>query len=399
MRICILATSYPRTRKDYWVPFMHSWARELAKTEDITVVSSGDSTTKDFEIRDNVKIYRFYYFFPKSMQKLTYTGGMRESFKHSFLAKLQVPFFLASFFLKSIRPCIKSDIINAHWTLSGLVALPFKIIFKKPIVLTEHGGSIRGLPKWLNKFVFKRMDIITTAHQDLIDEMKKIGIKNIIDIKNFLDEDKFLKKYDTKKIKQELKIKNQKVVTFIGRFEELKDPLTFIRSIPFAIKKEKNIQFIMIGDGHYKEDILKEIKKLGIEKYIFMPGPTREVEKFYAISDIFVACSATENCFSTTILEAMLAKIPCIITRAGLTEKFFVHKENSYLIDKKNPKQLGNGISDLLKSSALRKKISSNGINFLEKYGFRNKIITQKIINTFKDTIKKADKKNDIQRT
>src|SRR3989338_7821447 len=200
MRICILCTSYPRSKNDHWVPFMHSLAKELAKTEDVTVVTSGDATTKSYEVRDNVKIHRFNYFYPKKLQKLTYTGGMRESFCRSFLAKLQSPFFMLAFLIKSIKIGKKCDVINAHWTLSGLAALPLKLFYGKPIVLTEHGGSIRGLPRWLNKLVFSRMDAITSAHHDLIEEMKKTGIKHIEDIKNFIDEEKFLKKYNVKKI-------------------------------------------------------------------------------------------------------------------------------------------------------------------------------------------------------
>ncbi|GAF98129.1 unnamed protein product, partial [marine sediment metagenome] len=281
------------------------------------VITSGDKTTKNFEIRDDVKIHRFSYFFPKRLQRLTYTGGMRESFKHSFFAKIQVPFFILFFFLKAIKFCKNSDVINAHWTLSGFAAIPFKKMFKKPLVLTEHGGSIRGLPKWLNKFVFKRMDIVTSAHQDMIDEIKSMGINNVVDIKNFLDEEKFLKKHNIKSIKKELNIKNEKVVTFIGRFEELKDPLTFVEAVPYTIKKFNNIKFLMIGDGHLKADIEKKINDFGLNRHLFLLRPTREVEKFLAISDIFIACSAEENCFSTTILEAMLSKVPCIITKAG----------------------------------------------------------------------------------
>ena len=388
MKICILATSYPRTKDDYWVPFMHSWARELAKKEDVTVVTSGGANTKDYEVRDNVKIHRFNYFYPKNLQVLTYTGGMGESFKQNFLAKLQAPFFMLSFMLKSLKIAKNCDVINAHWVLSGLAALPLKFFYKKPVVLTEHGGSIRALPKWLNKFVIKRMDAVTSAHYDMLEIIKKMGAKNAVDIKNFLNEDKFLKKHNKSEIKKELKIKNELIVTFIGRFEPLKDPLTFVNSIPYIIKSMKNVKFIMIGDGHLKEDIENQIEKLNIGKYMIMPGPTADVDNFLAISDVFIACSATENCFSTTILEAMLSKVPCIITKAGMTEKFFAHKQYAYLVEKKNPKSLGESIVELFNDKNLRQKLSKNGLEFLDKYEFRNSAIINKIIKILKNSIK-----------
>jgi len=385
MKICILSTSYPRSKDDYWVPFMHSWARELAKTEDVIVVTSAGPGTKNYEVRDNVKIYRFNYFCPRNLQKLTYSGGMRESFKHELLPRIQAPFFMLSFLIKSLKVAKDCDVINAHWVLSGLVALPVRMLCNKPIVLTEHGGSIRGLPKWLNKFVFKRMDMTTSAHYDMIEEIKKMGINKVTDIKNFLDEEKFLRKHDKKLIRNKLKINNESIVAFIGRFEELKDPLTFVEAIPHAIKKIKNVKFIMVGDGHLKEDIKNKIKELNIEKHIIMPGPTSNVDDYLAISDIFIACSATENCFSTTILESMLSKVPCMITKAGMTEKFFVDKQDAYLVEKKNPEMLGFAIADLLKNKKLREKLSQNGLKFLDRYGFRNKIIREKIMKVLND--------------
>ena len=393
MKICILATSYPRAKDDYWVPFMHSWARELARTEDVTVVTSGGPGTEEYEVRDNVKIHRFTYFYPKKMQRLTYRGGMKESFKQEFLPKIQTPFFMLAFIVKSWKIARKCDVINAHWVLSGLAALPLKIFYKKPVVLTEHGGSIRGLPKWLNKFVMKRMDVVTSAHYDMQEIAKDMGAKKVVDIKNFLNEDKFIRKHNAKAIKKRLNIKNEHVVAFIGRFEELKDPLTFVNVIPHTIKFIKNIRFIMVGDGHLKEEIQNQIKKLNVEKYIIMPDPTPNVDEFLAISDVFIACSATENCFSTTILEAMLSKVPCIITKAGMTEKFFVHGRDSYLVEKKNPELLGKSIANLLDNAKLRKKLSKNGLKFLERHGFRNRVITKNIMRTLKYAVESTSQK------
>ena len=143
MKVLLLATSYPRSKQDHWVTFTHSWVKELARTEDVTAVTSDGPDARKYEERDGVKIHRVTYFYPRRLQRLTYTGGMSESFKGGFLPKIQVPFFLLSFFFKSLKYGRKCDIINAHWTLSGLVAIPLKCIYKKPIVLTEHGGGIR----------------------------------------------------------------------------------------------------------------------------------------------------------------------------------------------------------------------------------------------------------------
>jgi glycosyltransferase involved in cell wall biosynthesis len=365
---------------------MHSLAKELAKTEDVAVVTSGDASTKRYEERDGVKIHRFRYFFPAKLQRLTYTGGMRESFKNELLPKLQAPFFMLAFLLTSWNVARKCDVINAHWTLSGLVALPIKWLYKKPIVLTEHGGSIRSLPKWLNAFLLKRMDVVATAHDDLAEAMKAMGIHHVTIIRNFLNEEKFLKKHDKARIRQKLGLANEYVATFIGRFEDMKDPLTFVRAIPY-VAQSKDVRFIMVGEGRLRSAIEQEIQKLHIGKYVLMPLPTGDVDEYLTISDAFVACSPVENCFSTTILEAMLSKVPCIITKAGMTEQFFIHKKDAYLVEKQNPSALGHAIISLLKNKALRAKLSTGGMKFLERYKFRNSIVRDKMMAALKSVI------------
>ncbi|MBI2647031.1 hypothetical protein HYW99_01000, partial [Candidatus Woesearchaeota archaeon] len=46
-------------------------------------------------------------------------------------------------------------------------------------------------------------------HYDMIETIKAMGIKNVVDIKNFLDEEKFLKKHNVNSIKKKLNIKNE----------------------------------------------------------------------------------------------------------------------------------------------------------------------------------------------
>ena len=215
-----------------------------------------------------------------------------------------------------------------------------------------------------------------------------MGAKNVVDIKNFLNEEKFLKSHDKALIKKRLKIKNERLITFKGRFEPLKDPLTFVNSIPHTIKSIKNVKFIMVGDGHLKQDVKEQVEKLGIKKYLIMPAPSHNVDDYLAISDVFIACSATENCFSTTILEAMLSRVPCIITKAGMTEKFFIHRKYAYLAEKKDPESLGKAIADLLNDKNLSKKLSENGLKFLDKYEFRNRAIISRIMKVLEDATK-----------
>src|SRR3989338_4833230 len=146
MNVLILSPSYPRTETDMRVGFVRAFVKELVKEKgiDVAIVTSSAPDTKEhFQEMDGAKICRFNYFFPQKLQNLTYTGssGFLESYKSSLLAKLQVPFFLLSFFLKARKFAKDCDIIDAEWLLSGLIAVPLKWLYKKPIVCVVRGAD------------------------------------------------------------------------------------------------------------------------------------------------------------------------------------------------------------------------------------------------------------------
>ena len=386
MKICILTPSYPQFEEDTRVPFMRAFVKEIAKTNDVTVVTSIGPKSKSFSIMDDAKIYRFQYFFPKKMQRLTYTesGGMFESYNSSFLAKIQIPFFLTAFFLKSLKHCKKCDIIHAQWLLSGFVAFFVTKICKKPIICEERGGGIKYMPRWLSRFTARRMDVINSWGPDLTAIFNSIGIKdNIVDIKGMIDFSK-LKKAHPERIKKELSIKNEKVITFIGRLVEMKDPLTFVKSIPLVLKKDKNIRFIIAGDGHLRKYVEDFVKEADIQEYVHILGDRSDVNNLLSISDIFVATSAVAHCFSATIMEAMYMKIPCLLTNAPFTEQYFTHKKYAYLVPVKNPEKLAEGILYLLKDKKLRERLSKNSHSFLKEIGVDQETIIKQTNELYK---------------
>ncbi|HZX44975.1 MAG TPA: glycosyltransferase family 4 protein [Candidatus Nanoarchaeia archaeon] len=372
MRICILSTTYPRYKEDAWVPFTHSLSKELAKKHQVTVVTSSDIAAKDYEKRDKVKIIRFIYFLPKKWQMLTYRGGMLESFNSSLLAKVQAPLFLLSFFLKALKHSRRCDIIHAYWSLSGLIAVLVSKIRKKPIVLTLHGSDIRSLPRWLNRYVVNNVDAVVSAHHELLDIAEKLGRKEeLYNIKNPIDS-KFYSKIKTDGVKKEFGLKVEYVVSFIGRLEPMKDPLTFIKAIPFVLAQMNGIKFFLVGDGHLMQEAVRLAEKLKVKEHLFIIGQRHDTHEILKATDIFIAISPLENCFSTTIIESMSLKVPCIITDAGYTKKFFTHRKDCYLVKSRDEKELANAIITLLLEQDLRRKIALNGLKFLDNNKFNN---------------------------
>tara|TARA_Y100000294_G_scaffold175659_1_gene196269 strand:+ start:55 stop:1227 length:1173 start_codon:yes stop_codon:yes gene_type:complete len=390
MKICFLTTSFARFPDDPFNVYILRLALSLVENGiEVTVVAPGDHNTKKKEVISGIRIERFNYFPFKKLQKLAYgKAGIPENLKSSFLAWLQIPFFLISFYLKVLEVCRRCDIIHAHWLPSALIALIANISLKKPIVLTEHNANLRHYPGWLIKPVIKAVDVITTAHPEIKERIEKRVNKNVIEIPNMIDTDKFVKAEDLGPIKKEFNIKNEKVVTFIGRLVPWKGALTLLKTIPLVLKEKDNIRFIIVGQGELLEPMEARIVKDGFERNVIFTGQRKDISNILSISDIFLALSNIENIWSTTIIEAMILEVPCIITRAGYTEKVLKHKDNCYLVEKENPQDLSSGIELLLHNPHLRKHIASNAKRFIkEEKGYKKNIILEKYITAYNQLI------------
>mgnify|MGYP001618596310 FL=1 len=150
---------------------------------------------------------------------------------------------------------------------------------------------------------------------------------------------------------------------------------------------------MLVGDGPLKNEILLFIKKNKLEKNVFLLGKRDDINVILQASTLYVALGPKSNLFSGGIREAMISKVPCIITKA-VTDfgkiyepRYYRHKEYAYLIPKEDPAALADAILVLLKNDRLRRKLAKNGPKFLEEFGFKKDIVVKQTIELYKKLI------------
>src|SRR5947209_1033664 len=75
-KILALASTFPRWKNDTTPPFVLELEKRLSKDFEIFVLAPHFTGAKKYEEIDNLKIYRFQYFWPAKYQKLCYEGGI-----------------------------------------------------------------------------------------------------------------------------------------------------------------------------------------------------------------------------------------------------------------------------------------------------------------------------------
>ncbi len=148
------------------------------------------------------------------------------------------------------------------------------------------------------------------------------------------------------------------VIGFIGRFVEVKGIEYLVRAA--SLLKEKNIKFLMVGDGPQKPEIESLIKSLGLEENFVFTGFTREIPKVLAAMDVFVISSTSEG-LPTSLLEAMAAAKPCIVTDIGLPVE---NMKTGLVVPPKSPESLAQGIEKLLHDKKLCNHLGQNAQAF-----------------------------------
>jgi len=139
---------------------------------------------------------------------------------------------------------------------------------------------------------FSSMAGLLVKMDELFDQ---VGYPQAFQDKRRFDGDFLRKKYnvDTK----------CKILTFVGRFEEQKNPLYALKVVRKLYEVESKINLLMVGYGSYQAKIEKFIVDNNMSNYVRLLPQNTNIIEIQAISDVMVAPSYWEG-LSIAFIEA-----------------------------------------------------------------------------------------------
>ena len=81
--------------------------------------------------------------------------------------------------------------------------------------------------------------------------------------------------------------KDDFVIGTVARLDYQKNPQIFLEIASLFAKTNNNVKFLWIGNGEYRNEIKKQIDRLGLSNKFILPGFIDEVEPYFSVFDIF----------------------------------------------------------------------------------------------------------------
>lgn len=395
MKVCILTHTFPRYKNDFAAPFMNGVAEGIRSAgNEVFVLTPFTFGFKRKKSDQKYKIITYKYIYPLSLHKLGYSQTLNNDMELKVIMLLLSPFMYFFGILALIRLIKKEkiDVVNAHWILpNGFMAGVAKIFTGVKVVSTLPGSDVYMAQKnylfsLMARFATHMSDRVTSNSPQLLDDLAKIyskdnSIQKIVK-KKFspiiygVDPNVFKPVNKMNKIiRNKLNIPdNHLIVLGVGRLVAKKGFKYLINAIPSILKINKNITFVIVGEGDQRGQLEKLSKKLGLENNLRLPGWAKydELIYYYNVCDVFILPSVRDeegnlDDQSVSVVEAMACAKPVITTDFPGYKIIMSDGENGFLVPEKNARLIAGSIVKLISSQKLRSKMGKSSRDLILK--------------------------------
>ena len=385
LRVLITTSTFPVREGDGQARFVLDLAEALATHADVIVLAPHSPGARRKETIGRVSVRRFRYFFPTAYESLAYGSGMRDDMERSWLARLQVPFFLVAQLIATIwtTSTIRLAVVNAHWLVpQGLTSALAARLLRKPLVLHVHAADVYYLRRvfWGDKiarFVVGSASAVLAdgSHvRDALDEI--LGYESGAILRPMgVWTDRFDGEGDEAFSGRPLPVR---YVVFVGRLVEKKGVEYLIRAMPKVRDRVPNMELVIIGSGPLDQSLRKLAEDLGIGGAVMFLGAMSHTDVVLLLRRAEVACvpsvidsrGETEG-MPTVVLEAMATGVPVVGSAVNGIPDILVDRENGWLAHPGEPEDLARALVEAASTNSAE-QIANRGQLTAQEHDWSN---------------------------
>ena len=258
------------------------------------------------------------------------------------------------------------DLIHAHEFDAIVHGTLAAIIARIPIVATIHGKNYyweRAARRMAYRLVsrYARFVAVSINLKDFVTDRTGIASHRIRVIYNGIDRFPEIEEQEQARVRYEIGLDRQdQIVGAVGSLYPVKGHRYLIAAVPSIIQVCPSAKFLLIGRGDQEIDLKEQVKKLGVDRYVYFLGLRQDIGRLLSCMDIFVLPSLSEG-LSMATLEAMASGKPVVATRVGGNPELVVEGETGMLVPSEDSEALAQKIIMLLLDSTRAQALGQMG--------------------------------------
>lgn len=163
-----------------------------------------------------------------------------------------------------------------------------------------------------------------------------------------------------------LRTEKRKEIVSVGRLMPSKNHKLLIDAFALIHKKYPEHQLVIYGEGPLRPEYEKQIRDLGLEGFVHIPGSFKDLHSRIAGAELFVLSSDYEG-MSNALMEAMCLGLPVVSTEVSGAPDLIVPGENGVLVPCNDVTAMAEAVSKMLGDAAFRESCAANAVQLNEK--------------------------------
>ncbi len=137
----------------------------------------------------------------------------------------------------------------------------------------------------------------------------------------------------------------------------------FLETARLVLKQNRNVQFVLVGDGVIREQYMNDAAAMGLADHITWTGMVDDPfgEGVFHAADVVCQFSRWEEVFGWMIAEAMAHGKPVVATRVGGIPELITDGVTGYLVGRGDAGAMSDSILRLLADPELRARMGAAG--------------------------------------
>ena len=164
--------------------------------------------------------------------------------------------------------------------------------------------------------------------------------------------------------------------TLIGNVAALaphKSQSDFIRAAKIVAEQMQPVQFLVVGEGPLRQQLVALIRDLGVQETVRLTGFRDDVLEMVSLLDCFVLSSYLEG-LGTSIMDAQVLGVPVVATRTGGVPELVEDGVTGLLVPPRRPEELARAILRMLREPGLRERCVQNARARAAAYDYRRMV-------------------------